>query len=121
MAAYYDSRQMNRMRQEAIRRSQEMHRRSMINSSHYSQGSRQNADIPPKPEKEEAKSEQQPSAVQNINKPAQKPKNQLTELFSKFTEGKIDNDKLIIIALIIILLKEGADKKLILALGYVLL
>ena len=35
--------------------------------------------------------------------------------------GKLDNDKIIIIALIVILAKEGADLKLLLALGYILM
>lgn len=38
-----------------------------------------------------------------------------------FTDGKIDNDKILIIALIIILAKEGADLKLLIALGYILM
>ena len=38
-----------------------------------------------------------------------------------FTDGKIDNDKIIIIALIFILAKEGADLKLLIALGYILM
>lgn len=38
-----------------------------------------------------------------------------------FPDGKLDNDKIIIIALIVILAKEGADLKLLLALGYILM
>ncbi len=49
----YDNRQMNRMRQDAIRRLQEMHRRSMVNTSHYSQGHSEATDLPPTPTAEE--------------------------------------------------------------------
>lgn len=38
-----------------------------------------------------------------------------------FPDGKLDNDKIIIIALIVLLAKEGADLKLLLALGYILI
>lgn len=38
-----------------------------------------------------------------------------------FTDGRPDNDKIIIIALIVILAREGADLKLLLALGYILM
>ena len=35
--AYYDNRQFNNMRNDAIRRTREMYRNSMVNTSHYSQ------------------------------------------------------------------------------------
>lgn len=44
--------------------------------------------------------------------------NPLTGIFGS---GKPDNDKIIIIALIVILAREGADIKLLLALGYILM
>ncbi len=51
-----------------------------------------------------------------------KQSNNLNSIFSSlFSNGKPDNDKILIIALIIILAKEGADVKLLLALGYILM
>lgn len=120
--AVYDNRQMNKMRQDAIRRSQEMHRRSMVTSSHYSQGQQKKSEEETKHEPERREVSSQP--VQN-NKasasPTVKRNFQLPEALGKLFEGKIDSDKLVIIALMVILAKEGADMKLILALGYILL
>lgn len=105
-----DSRQMNRMRQEAIRRSQEMHRRSVVNSAHYSQ--RSNIDEPPAQISPE-------SDVSDTGKTTN-PTNQLNGLLDGIFGGNIDSDKLLIAAILLLLIKEGADKKLILALGYIL-
>lgn len=120
LMAIYDNRQMNRMRQDAIRRSQEMHRRSMVNTSHYSQGHSEATDLPPTPAAEEGK-----NAAAEVKKPAptaeNKSKNPLSGIFDMLREGEIDSDKLMIIALMVILAREGADMKLILALGYILL
>lgn len=117
--AVYDNRQMNKMRQDAIRRSQEMHRRSMVTSSHYSQGQQKKSEEETKHEPERREVSSQP--VQNNASPAVKRNFQLPEALGKLFEGKIDSDKLVIIALMVILAKEGADMKLILALGYILL
>jgi hypothetical protein len=54
-----------------------------------------------------------------INKNNSNPLNSL--LSGIFSDGKIDNDKIIIIALIVLLAKEGADIKLLMALGYILM
>jgi hypothetical protein len=89
----YDSRQMDRMRQEAIRRSQEIHSRAS-----------QNADIPP-------------------DKPSGKPAPDVGKLLSDLL-GKgslLDRDRLLIGALLLLLLREGGDIRLIIALGYILL
>lgn len=118
--AVYDNRQMNKMRQDAIRRSQEMHRRSMVTSSHYSQGQQKKSEAETEPEQRNA----EPQPVQNSRaaaSPAVKKEFQLPEALGKLFDGKIDSDKLVIIALMVILAKEGADMKLILALGYILL
>lgn len=108
------------MRQDAIRRSQEMHRRSMVNTSHYSQGHSEATDLPPTPAAEEGE-----NAAAEVKKPAptaeNKSKNPLSGIFDMLREGEIDSDKLMIIALMVILAREGADMKLILALGYILL
>lgn len=117
--AVYDNRQMNKMRQDAIRRSQEMYRRSMGNAPPYQQniyGKRNAAS-----ELNNDKINDKPKMMQpNINTDQRKD-NKLTELMSKLTDAKIDSDKLIVIALMVLLAKEGADMKLILALGYILL
>lgn len=70
---------------------------------------------PPPPEKEERV---KPKGSTPQKNPSQGRKNMLSGLFS---DGKLDNDKIIIIALIVILAKEGADIKLLLALGYILM
>lgn len=114
--AMYDSRQLNNMRQDAIRRSQEMHRRS-TGVGHYSQGSRKSPDIPPV---EHIRCDKKADETLIIEKSIKNP-NDLKEKLSALLSGKIDSDKLIIIALMIILAREGADIKLILALGYILL
>ena len=90
----YDSRQMDRMRQEAIRRSQEMHSRAAS----------PNADIPP-------------------DKPRVPTGADLSSLLGGIV-GKdflLDRDRLLIGALLLMLVREGADIRLILALGYILL
>ena len=58
------------------------------------------------------------SANRNIKRKEQdRGRNVLEELL----DGPIDGDKLLIAALILLLIREGGDKKLILALGYILL
>jgi hypothetical protein len=82
------------MQQDAIRRVKEMQRRSLDRVSQYS---------PPIQEQEEKKV---PKKVETGN------------LFEKFN---LDNEKLMILVLIIVLINEGADMILILALVYLLL
>ncbi len=94
--AVYDDCQMKRMRQEAIRRSQEMHSRA----AHYTQGG-DRADKPIQPEI--------PPQPQSSG-----------GLLSEIT-GSLDGDRLLIGALLLLMLKEGRDMRLILALGYILL
>ena len=116
--AIMDTRQMNRMRQEAIRRSQEMHKRSMVSSSHYSQGSTSAGDLPPKQSRTESDKSEIRSGSAGIE---YRKDSQLSEFVDSIFQGKLDSDKLMILLLMIILIKEGADLKLILALGYILL
>ncbi len=52
---------------------------------------------------------------------AQKAENQLARLAEELFGSPVDTDKLLVAALILLLLKEGADPKLILALGYIFL
>lgn len=102
--AVYSNRQMNKMRQDAIRRSQEMYSRSAVNSSHYSEDKREDT-APPA----ENKSPEKKQSGMQLNK-----------FLEDFFGDSIDADKLLIAALIWLLIKEGADKKLIIALGYIL-
>lgn len=114
--AYYDNRQFNNMRNDAIRRTREMYQNSVVNTSHYSPAENYKNENPvqevpeiPNPCNNNNSSEN------NHNKPLI-PKN-----IGKIFSGGLDSEKLTIIALIIILAKEGADIKLILALGYILI
>ncbi|MDE5946776.1 MAG: hypothetical protein K2G63_05705 [Oscillospiraceae bacterium] len=122
--AVYDNRQFSNMRNDAIRRSREMYRNSMVNTSHYSQGDNYkennmpDSEIIQKPEKKEIINENNKN--NNINNNYNN-KSIIPDSLSKLFEGGFDSDKLTIIALIIILAKEGADMKLILALGYILI
>lgn len=109
---YYDNRQFNAMRNDAIRRSREMYQNSMVNTSHYSQADNY------KKKQEEPKIDKI-EQVNNIKSVNNKP--MLPENISKIFDGKLDTEKLTIIALMIILAKDGADMKLILALGYILM
>lgn len=116
--AVVDKRQMNRMRQEAIRRSQEMHKRSMVNASHYSQGSNTKGDMPP--EKFPAEEENRRNSAE-AHRMKSSNESQPFDLLDSLFHGKLDSDKLMILLLMAILIKEGADIKLIIALGYILL
>ncbi len=118
--AYYDNRQFNNMRNDAIRRTREMYHNSMVNTSHYSTAENYKNEIPvPEvaeiPEPEPRINNNTMSYKNNYNKPS------IPENIGKILGGSLDSEKLTIIALIIILAKEGADIKLILALGYILI
>lgn len=118
--AYYDNRQFNNMRNDAIRRTREMYRNSIVNTSHYSTAENYKNEIPV-PEVQEIP---EPEPHANNNKPSFKnnySKSIIPENIGKILGGSLDSEKLTIIALIIILAKEGADIKLILALGYILI
>lgn len=67
--------------------------------------------------------EKNESCVHKDEIPVSKPKrNELLEkILEEFWDGKIDSDKLLIAALLYMLIKEGADIKLIIALGYILM
>ena len=92
----FDSRRINSMRQDAIRRSQEMHSRAV----------RGNA-----PE----------GTVNGITElKTQTQGKNAAGLLSEIT-GSLDGDKLLIAALLLLLMREGGDIRLILALGYILL
>lgn len=103
--AIFDEQQLNRMRQEAIRRSQEMHSRAAPASPA--------GDLPQSPagipRAEDGGSSSRPK--QDI----------LSGILGDIFGGGLDSDKLLIAALLILMIKEGADIKLILALGYILI
>ncbi|HAP79654.1 MAG TPA: hypothetical protein DCQ78_05800 [Ruminococcus sp.] len=123
--AYYDNRQFNNMRNDAIRRTREMYRSSAVNTSHYSTAENyKSKPAPPEPEKiPENPPEPKPPETNNNNPVQKNYSNNLPfpENIGKIFGGNLDSEKLTIIALIIILAKEGADMKLILALGYILI
>lgn len=113
----YDNNQFNNMRSDAIRRTREMYRNSMVSTSHYSQGDnyKNNNSVSEEPVFIENPEKHINAVNQNHSKSI------IPENIGKiFSEG-FDSEKLTIIALIIILAKEGADMKLILALGYILI
>lgn len=84
--------------------------RRAVSSSHYSQNSREDK-APEAVEKPlDTKPEKSASDV---------PENQLARLAEQIFGSALDTDKLLVAALILLLLKEGADPKLILALGYI--
>lgn len=114
------------MRNDAIRRTREMYHSSAVNTSHYSTAENyKSKPAPPEPEKiPESPPELKPAETNNNSPQIQKNySNNLhfPESIGKIFGGNLDSEKLTIIALIIILAKEGADMKLILALGYILI
>ena len=86
--------------------SRNTHSRSAVSSSHYSQNSHEDK-VPDIIEADEEKSA------------AKRTENQLARLAEEIFGSALDTDKLLVAALILLLLKEGADPKLILALGYI--
>lgn len=124
----YDNGQFNNMRNDAIRRTREMYRNSMVNTSHYSQADNYRNDnnnkeniqeISEIPETE-IHQENMPSGI-NKSRNQNHGKSVIQEGLGKIIGEGLDSEKLTIIALMIILAKEGADMKLILALGYILI
>jgi len=103
-----------------------MYQHSSVNTSHYSQADnyRNNRNIPEEPEKiPEAPIPEihQKKITPEFNRNQNHSKSVISENIGKIIGEGLDSEKLTIIALIIILAKEGADMKLILALGYILI
>ena len=124
----YDNGQFNNMRNDAIRRTREMYRNSMVNTSHYSQADNYRSDNNNKEDIQEISEIPEPEIHQeNMPSGINKSHNQnhgksvIPEGLGKIIGEGLDSEKLTIIALMIILAKEGADMKLILALGYILI
>ena len=95
------------MQEEAIRRVREMQRRSrsIVSASPNSEPAPPNAEETPR--------------TQNAHSPQKAP--QSSSLLSGLLGGNIDEEKALIGLLIYILYKQGADIKLLLGLGYLLL
>lgn len=111
----YSQSDINHMRQDALRRTREMHSRSG-----YSKNNVQAKESTPVSAEQFINNENAPKG--NPSAAYKNNSNPLNGLLSGiFTDGKLDNDKIIIIALIFILAKEGADLKLLIALGYILM
>ncbi len=123
----YSQAEISNMRRDALRRTREMHSKSRNTGVQ--------AALPPVPaessesqsEKAESEKKAQDSTQKQENEHEQSksgnvPGNPISSLLSEFLGGgKLDSDKIIIIALIFILAREGADIKLLLALGYILI
>ena len=110
--AYSDDNNFTTMQEEAIRRVREMQRRSrsIVSASPNSEPAPPNAEETPR--------------TQNAHSPQKAP--QSSSLLSGLLGGnlggiKIDEEKALIGLLIYILYKQGADIKLLLGLGYLLL
>lgn len=112
--ASYDEVQFDRMRQEAIARAREMQRRAQIPINFSGERRTENAQTappppPPPPPAAPAPPAQKQGGIGGI----------LSSILGHDT--KIDEEKALIGMLIYILYKNGADVKLMLALGYLLL
>ncbi len=109
--ASYDETQFDRMRQEAIARAREMQRRAQIPINFGGEHRSENTQTapPPPPAPEPPANNQQQGGIGGI----------LSSILGHDT--KIDEEKALIGMLIYILYKNGADVKLMLALGYLLL
>ncbi len=107
--ASYDEAQFDRMRQEAIARAREMQRRAQIPINFGGEHRSESTPPPPPPAPEPPANTQQQGGIGGI----------LSSILGHDT--KIDEEKALIGMLIYILYKNGADVKLMLALGYLLL
>lgn len=106
--AVQNRRYINKMRQDAIRRSREMSG-PMLGSA--------DSDIPP----DRLKSNISDSGEKISDQSKQPSKNPLGGIIDEIFGGALDSDKLLIAAILLMLMKEGGDKRLILALGYILM
>lgn len=115
----YSKQDINFMRQDALRRTREMHSRSGHNKNNVQ--ARENPTVSSETfvKNDESKNNFNKTSSSVSYKNNSNPLNGL--LSGIFTDGKLDNDKIIIIALIFILAKEGADLKLLISLGYILM
>lgn len=120
---YYNSKDFTTMQEEAIQRVHEMQQRSrnIVNGSHDS--SEQSTPSPPPKPKQVPKGNGRQTGIpslQSIINGLLGGSGGSRELFS-ISNIKIDEEKALIAMMIYILYKNGADVKLLLALGYLLL
>ncbi|MBQ8435968.1 MAG: hypothetical protein IJX24_08200 [Oscillospiraceae bacterium] len=106
----YSRSEIDFMRKDALRRTREMHSKAGGKSGDVQAEEPEN--IKQKSEKSFVSASKQQSVKSDP----------LSNIFSGlFSGGRMDNDRLIIIMLIIMLAREGADLKLLIALGYILM
>lgn len=124
----YSSGDIGNMRRDALRRTREMNRQNSNHSDTAGTVDRERCSdektLPPKVQvKSETAGENRSAGSSSAPlKRQQAQSGGLNDFFSGiFSGGNLDSDKIIIIALIIILAKDGADLKLLIALGYILL
>lgn len=114
----YSRSDIESMRRDALRRTREMHNKVSSNESNV----QANKSPEHSKEKEPDPSEKKASEECSTKRVAPQNVNPLNNLFSGLFSGeKMDSDKLILILLIFVLAKEGADLKLLIALGYILM
>lgn len=109
----YSQSEIDFMRKDALRRTREMH-------SHANNGKNNvQADNLSQVMKETFQDHKQEKNQKFLKEKSGNPLNDI--LSGLFSGEKIDNDKFIIIILIVILAKEGVDLKLLIALGYIIM
>lgn len=112
----YSRSDIESMRRDALRRTQEMH-----NKVHTGESGVQ-AKKAPEPSKENEPGPSPEKTPDECSIKGESPQNgsPLSNMFSGLLSGeKMDADKLMLILLIFVLAKEGADLKLLIALGYI--
>lgn len=124
----YINTDIGNMRRDALRRTREMYRQNnvevgMQNRDNDSKTAAENIPVSEISPENASVTKRKDGGGDKLPKKPEKQKNTgLNGLLSGiFTDGRLDSDKIIIIALIIILAREGADLKLLLALGYILI
>lgn len=117
----YDNQDMNFMRRDALRRTREMHRQG--DQRYNVQAHPPHTAIPIHNESEsDFQNAAENCTPQMQSLPERNFKKKQGSIFSGLFSGEnTDSDLILIIALIVILSKEGADLKLLIALGYILM
>lgn len=112
--ADYNRQNFSSMKNEAVRNAREMHRRT--------------ADSPENQKSDNIRTDDSnTSSAQNFQQSVNGNSGGILRIADSFFEnigiskGKLDSDKIIVILMIIMLAREGADLKLLLALGYIIM
>lgn len=109
--ADYSRQNLKNMKQEAVRNAKEMHQKTCENNNNNNSSVKNDCNtIPAKPVE----------SCGNSNSSLFGMADSILDRLG-FGKGKLDNEKVVIIIMIIILAREGADLKLLLALGYILM